>query len=389
MIKNKNVLVGVSGSIAAYKVASLVSALVKNNNKVKVIMTQSATQLVGPHTFRALTDEPVVTEMFVEANQPIKHISLTDWADLFIVAPATANIIGKCANGIADDILTTSFISCNKPILFVPAMNVKMLNHPAYLKNVQTLLSYGCKVMKTECGRLACGVTADGRFPAEEQIIKEIDMLFIKKDMLNRHVVITSGGTKEYIDNVRMITNLSSGKMGEALVKENLIRGAKVTFITANQTVLAEQERLEIINVKSAVEMFSAAKTIIADADVFISAAAVADYRVENKVNGKMKKQDKLTLNLVKNPDILAYIGKVKASDQVLVGFALEAENMLDNAKEKLTRKNLDLIVANSPDAIGSNNNKVVLIDKESTEDNFSGTKEDVARKIINRVVAF
>lgn len=389
MIKNKNVLVAVTGSIAAFKAVSLVSTLVKNDNHVKVIMTDSATKLISPHTFRSLTKEPVVTDMFSDAEQPIKHISLTDWTDIFIIAPATANIIGKCANGIADDIVSTSFLSCTKPVLFIPAMNVNMLNHLAYRKNVETLRAYGCRLMEPDSGWLACGVNAKGRFPEEDLILREIDSLFSQKDMANKHVVITSGGTKEYIDDVRLITNASSGKMGEALLRECLIRGARVTFITANSNVSGETEKLNVIHVNSALEMFSAVKTVIADTDVFISAAAVADYCVKNRVEGKLKKQDQVTLELVKNPDILEYIGQVKTSGQILVGFALEAENMIDNAMEKLSRKNLDLIVANSPLAIGSSDNDVVLIDKEGHSDNFSGSKQDLACKIIDTVVGF
>lgn len=374
MEKPKNILLGVSGGIAAYKVAELASKLTQNGYSVQVVMTASAQKLIGPATFRSLTQNPVVTELYGQEERPIPHINISEEADLCIIAPATANIIGKIANGIADDALSTTVMACTAPKIIVPSMNTNMWNNPIVQKNINRLKELGYHFIEPDYGHLACGVEGKGRYPENKVIIEKIESLLSKKKLYslkNKKVLITSGGTKEPLDPVRVITNLSSGKMGAALRQAALAAGAEVCFIEAQSV---EQLKNDI------------AKDF-KNADVLIMAAAVSDYRPKHSSNKKIKsKADLLTIELEKTEDLLAYFGKQKKG-QYLVGFCLETDNLEENALAKLKAKNLDLIVANSAKALGAETSSVLVIDKNKKTNEYTDLpKTMIAEKIIERI---
>lgn len=347
MVKKK-ILIGVTGGIAAYKACELVSLLVKQEMDVQVIMTEKARQFVAPHTFEALSDKPVWLDEFgLDQGLSVPHVQLADQADLFVIAPATANTLAKLAYGFADNILTATALVYNKKLLVAPAMNTNMYHHPAVQKNLEILKDRDVQVIDPASGRLACGAIGQGRLAPVETILSQINYhLFEPKTMAGKQVVVTAGGTREDIDPVRYISNRSSGKMGFAMAKAAKLRGADVVLISGPVN-LEPPCGVKYIQVASAREMRKSVLDHYPNADVVIKAAAVADYRAANLEQQKIKKDSNdFELRLIKNPDILKELGEQK-QQQVLVGFAAETEELLQNARVKLVKKNLDLIVAN------------------------------------------
>ncbi len=388
-MKNKCIVVGVTAGIAAYKICQLVSSLKKQGNEVHVIMTKEAEKFVTPLTFQTLSSQKVITDMFtVDYTPDVHHISLAKKADLFVVAPATANIIAKIAHGIADDMLTTTFLASTCPKMIVPAMNTNMLNNPITQDNIATCQKYGMHIMCSGAGYLACGDVGAGRLPEPEEIEDAIASL-VETDryLQGRHVVITAGATQEEIDPVRYITNHSTGKMGYALAKEARNAGAKVTLISG-KTNLPQPYGVDVVNVISAADMRECVVNNFEKADVVIMSAAVADYTPIEKADHKIKKAEgDLSIALKRTQDILLTIGKKKREDQVVIGFAMETENLLENAAKKLQEKNANYIIANSirePGAgFGVDTNIVKIISPTSVEDLGLLSKDDTAKEIL------
>ena len=388
-MKNKCIIVGVTAGIAAYKICQLVSSLKKQGNEVHVIMTKEAEKFVTPLTFQTLSNQKVITDMFtVDYTPDVHHISLAKKADLFVVAPATANIIAKLAHGLADDMLTTTFLAATCPKLIVPAMNTNMLNNPITQDNIATCQKYGMHIMCSGAGYLACGDVGVGRLPEPEEIEDAIASLIETDRYLNgRHVVITAGATQEEIDPVRYITNHSTGKMGYALAKEARNAGARVTLISG-KTNLPKPYGVEVVNVTSAADMAKSVIDNFENADVVIMSAAVADYTPIEKAEQKIKKTDgDLSIALKRTQDILLTIGQKKREDQVVIGFAMETENLLENAAKKLQEKNANYIIANSirePGAgFGVDTNIVKIISPTSVEDLGLLSKDETAKEIL------
>ncbi len=393
MLKGKKIVLGVTGGIAAYKAAELTRALIKEGAQVKVIMTKSAGEFVAPLTFQTLSGNMVYTDMFVPtAKYDMAHISLAEFADAFVIAPATGNIIGKIASGIADDLLSTTVMASDKPLLVCPAMNDRMLANPAVQENINKLKKYGYVVMESAYGELACKTQGAGRLPEIPAIVEEIDILLTSKDLRGEKILITAGPTEEPLDPVRFITNLSSGKMGYALATVANRRGAKVTLITG-PTDLPLPPVHKVVRIRTAREMHAAVLENFKQATIIIKAAAVADYRPAVLAREKIKKgNEPLALKLERNPDIIAELGKVKGN-RTLVGFAMETQNLLANAREKLERKNLDFIVANSLREEGagfqSDTNVITIIDASGkTEALPRMAKIDAAEVILDRIIA-
>jgi len=391
MLKNKKIVLGITGGIAAYKAAELTRALVKEGAQVKIIMTKSAVEFVTPLTLQTLSQNQVYTDMFVPTDQyDMAHIALAEFADVFVIAPATANIIGKIASGIGDDLLSTTIMAEAKPTLICPAMNDKMLSNPIVLENINKLRKFGYVVMDSAEGELACNTTGKGRLPDILEIVEEIKTLLTPKDFNGVKILITAGPTEEPLDPVRFITNLSSGKMGYALALASHRRGAEVTLITGPATLpLPPVEK--IIKVRTAKQMHKAVMDNYKKAKIIIKAAAVADYCPKVMAVEKIKKDKKtLFLELERNPDIIAEIGRNKGN-RVLVGFAMETQNLLANAAEKLKEKNLDLIVANDLKEEGAgfrtDTNIITIIDRAGKSESFGKmTKIEAAGEILNRV---
>lgn len=388
-MKNKCIVVGVTAGIAAYKICQLVSSLKKQGNEVHVIMTKEAEKFVTPLTFQTLSSQKVITDMFtVDYTPDVHHISLAKKADLFVVAPATANIIAKIAHGIADDMLTTTFLASTCPKMIVPAMNTNMLNNPITQDNIATCQKYGMHIMCSGAGYLACGDVGAGRLPEPKEIEDAIASL-VETDryLQGRHVVITAGATQEEIDPVRYITNHSTGKMGYALAKEARNAGAKVTLISG-KTNLPQPYGVDVVNVISAADMRECVINNFEKADVVIMSAAVADYTPIEKADHKIKKAEgDLSIALKRTQDILLTIGKKKREDQIVIGFAMETENLLENAAKKLQEKNANYIIANSirePGAgFGVDTNIVKIISPTSVEDLGLLSKDDTAKEIL------
>ena len=388
-MKNKCIVVGVTAGIAAYKICQLVSSLKKQGNEVHVIMTKEAEKLVTPLTFQTLSNQKVITDMFtVDYTPDVHHISLAKKADLFVVAPATANIIAKIAHGLADDMLTTTFLASTCPKLIVPAMNTNMLNNPITQDNIATCQKYGIHIMCSGAGYLACGDVGAGRLPEPEEIEDAIASLVETHRYLNgRHVVITAGATQEEIDPVRYITNHSTGKMGYALAKEARNAGARVTLISG-KTNLPKPYGVDVVSVTSAADMAKSVIDNFEKADVLIMSAAVADYTPIEKAEQKIKKTDgDLSIALKRTHDILLTIGQKKREDQIVIGFAMETENLLENAAKKLQEKNANYIIANSirePGAgFGVDTNIVKIISPTSVEDLGLLSKDETAKEIL------
>lgn len=344
----KNIVLGVTGSIAAYKAAEIASLLVKKGYQVQVIMTPAAAEFITPLTMQSISQHPVHVDMFNTLSQwEIEHISLAQGADLILVAPASANLIGKVASGIADNLLATTIMATGAPVVFAPAMNTGMYENPVFQHWMNFLKGMGYIFIEPDEGRLACGTSGKGRLPAPEKIVAAVEQILdVRKDLDGKHVLVTAGPTREPIDPVRFLSNHSSGKMGYALAREAEKRGAQVTLVSG-PTKFAPPEGVKVIAVKTAEEMFNAVKNLFPEADIVIKAAAVADFRPRQQAQEKIKKKRAvLSLELERTPDILSYLGEHK-DKQILVGFAAETRDVLTNAQDKLNRKNLDLIIAN------------------------------------------
>ena len=356
MLKNKTVLLGITGSIAAYKIANLASALVKQHADVHVIMTKNAVNFIHPITFETLTGNKCVTDTFDRNfTFEVEHISLAKKADVFLIAPASANVIGKLANGIADDMLTTTALACTCPMLLSPAMNTNMYKKPVVQDNLEKLAHYGYSVIQPASGYLACGDTGEGKMPEPETLLQHILMTAaFEKDLAGKKILVTAGPTQEAIDPVRYITNHSSGKMGYALAKIAAMRGADVTLISG-PTALTPPLGVKTVPIRSAKEMFDAVTAVSDQQDIVIKAAAVADYRPAQVAENKLKKKDsEMSIALERTDDILAYLGSRKKTGQFLCGFSMETENMLENSRAKLKKKNLDMIAANNVKMAGA-----------------------------------
>ena len=370
MLQNKEIIMGVTGGIAAYKTAELVRILTRRNAHVHVVMTKNAMEFVKPLTFQTLSGNSVTSDMFtLFTGSKIGHIALADIADQMVIVPATANIIGKVANGIADDFLTTMIMATTVPVLFVPSMNTKMWESSIVQGNIEKLRQNGYEFMEPASGDLACGWQGKGRLPTLEDIVEKMEDIFTDKDLTDERILVTAGPTMEFIDPVRCITNRSSGKMGYAVAKVARRRGAEVILVTGRTALPPPRMDIQIIAVTTAQEMRNAVMKHQKRCSIIIKAAAVADYRCRNENCQKIKKRngdEDITLELTRNPDILEELGKIKGN-RIVVGFAAETENLIENAREKLKRKNLDLIVANDVTkagiAFGSDNNEVVIID--------------------------
>ena len=394
MLKGKTVLLGVSGSIAAYKIASLASALKKLNADVHVLMTQNATNFINPITFETLTGNKCLVDTFDRNFQySVEHVSLAKKADVVMLAPASANVIGKIAHGIADDMLTTTIMACKCKKIVAPAMNTNMFENPIVQDNLKILEHYGYEVISPAVGYLACGDTGSGKMPEPELLLEYIlREIAREKDMTGLRVLVTAGPTQESVDPVRYITNHSTGKMGYAIAKVCMQRGAEVTLVTG-PTALAKPNFVHVVPVTTAREMFEEVTGRADEQDIIIKAAAVADYRPRYVSDEKVKKKDDdLALEMERTDDILAYLGAHKEEGQFLCGFSMETENMLENSRKKLKKKNLDMIVANSLKVegagFGGNTNVVTLITEDSEEELGKLTKEETADKILDHILA-
>ena len=390
MKDKKCVVVGVSGGVAVYKALDVISRLRKKDVEVHVIMTKSATEFVTPLSFQSLSQNMVITDMFAEPKAwEIQHISLAKKADLMLIVPATANIIGKVANGIADDMLSTTIMATKAPVVFCPAMNTNMYENPIVQRNISLLNELGYEFIEPASGRLACGDEGKGKLQDTEIIAEEtLRRLHSTKDLLGKKVVVTAGPTMVPIDPVRILTNRSSGKMGYSIAEEARDRGAEVVLISG-PTSLRKPNGIKVIDIKTNEDMFNAIKNEFEDADIVIKSAAVADYKAKNYSNEKIKKTgDDLNLIFERDRDILKTLGDMK-KNQILVGFAAESSNLKENAKGKLERKNLDYIVANDiskPETgVASDENKVTIISKSGEEVSLEKmSKREVAKNIFD-----
>ena len=393
MLTGKTVLLGVSGSIAAYKTAYLASALKKLNANVHVLMTRNATNFINPITFETLTGNKCLVDTFDRNFEfSVEHVSLAKQADVVIIAPASANVIGKLAHGIADDMLTTTVMACKCRKLIAPAMNTNMFENPVVQDNLKTLVHYGYEVISPAVGYLACGDTGAGKMPEPEVLLEHIlQEIEFEKDMQGLRVLVTAGPTQEAIDPVRYITNHTTGKMGYAIAKMASRRGAEVTLVTG-QTALSDPRFVNVVQIQSAREMFDEVTGRAAEQDIIIKAAAVADYRSKHVSNRKMKKQDgNLVIELERTDDILAYLGENRKPGQFLCGFAMETENLLENSRKKLEKKHLDMIVANSlrveGAGFGGDTNVVTLITDSEEISLGKMSKEETASHILDQIM--
>jgi phosphopantothenoylcysteine decarboxylase / phosphopantothenate---cysteine ligase len=397
-MEKKKVLLAVSGGIAAYKAATVASKLYQSGYEVKVVLTESAQKFITPLTFQTLTRQAVYTDTFDEKEPSVvSHIDIADWADIVLISPATANVIGKLANGIADDMLTTTLLATKADVLIAPAMNVNMFNHPAVKKNMETLASFGWRFIEPNEGLLACGWIGKGRLAEPEELIDSVHIYFKEKNeelslpLLGKKVMVTAGPTREELDPVRYFTNHSSGKMGYAIASAAKKLGAEVTLITG-PTSLEIPTGINVEKVISAKEMFEKAISLYADQDIVIKCAAVADYTPVTVHSNKFKKKnDTWTIELQKTDDILKALGERK-EHQILVGFAAETENLEDYAKDKLKRKNLDMVVGNDVSkegsGFGSDTNEIIMIKKDGSVRPLPIlSKEKAANEILEEVM--
>ena len=392
-LKGKTVLLGVTGSIAAYKIANLASMLKKLGCDVHVLMTRNATNFINPITFETLTGNKCLVDTFDRNFQfSVEHVSIAKLADVVLVAPASANVIGKLANGIADDMLTTTIMACRCKIIVAPAMNTNMYHNPIVQDNLDKLRRFDYEIIAPDKGYLACGDVGDGKMPAETELLEYIlREVAYEKDLAGKKVLVTAGPTMERIDPVRFISNHSSGKMGYAIAKNCMLRGADVTLVTG-KTAIEPPKFVKVVDITSAKEMFDAVVEHYAGQDIVIKAAAVADYRPKNPAEEKVKKKDgELSIELERTDDILKYLGEHK-SKQFLCGFSMETENMLENSKAKLEKKNLDMIVANNLKQAGAgfgvDTNVVTMITKDMVKELEIMSKEEVAEAIVSEILA-
>lgn len=392
-MKKKTVVLGVSGGIACYKAAALASKLTQRGYNVEVVMTKNATEFIGPHTFESLTHNRAMVDTFDRNFQShVEHVALADKADLLIVAPATANIIAKAAHGIADDMLSTTILACDCPKLAAPAMNTRMYDNPVTQDNLNALRRYGWQVIEPASGHLACGAVGKGKMPEPEDLLEAVDhAISHEKDLLGLRLLVTAGPTQEAVDPVRYLTNHSSGKMGYAIAKAAAARGAAVTLVSG-PTALKKPAFVDCVDVVTAQDMLEAVTARAGEQDVVIKAAAVADYRPTHAAENKIKKgpEQGLTLELERTGDILAWLGEHKRPGQLLCGFSMETENLVENSRKKLEKKNLDLVAANSlrqeGAGFGVSTNVLTLISREGEEPLPMLTKEEAAHRLLDKI---
>ena len=393
-MEKKHVVIGVSGGIAAYKACDLVSKLSKKDYEIKVVMTKHAQEFVKPINFESLSKHKCEVSLFDETNEdPIAHITLAKWADIMVLVPATANIIAKVVHGIADDIVSTTFLACHTKKLICPAMNVHMYENPIVQDNMKKLASYGYEIIEADEGYLACRDIGKGKLPPEHVLVDYIiRACAMDKDLAGKKVLVTAGATQESIDPVRYITNHSTGKMGYALARMAAFRGAEVTLV-AGPTNLEDPLFVDMVKVVTAEDMYEAVTSRSADMDIIIKAAAVADYRPENVSDEKIKKQDgNMAIPLTRTKDILAYLGEHKKDGQFICGFSMETEHMVENSKKKLEKKHIDMVAANNLKVEGAgfgvDTNIMTLITKEGEKELPLMSKEDVANAILDEIIA-
>jgi phosphopantothenoylcysteine decarboxylase/phosphopantothenate--cysteine ligase len=399
MLTGKTVVLGITGSIAAYKMANVASMLVKQHADVHVIMTKNATNFINPITFETLTSNKCLVDTFDRNFQfDVKHISLAKKADVFMVAPASANVIGKIAGGIADDMLTTTIMAAKCPKIISPAMNTNMLYNPIVMDNIEKLRGYGYEIIESATGYLACGDTGAGKLPPEELLVAHImKHIAREKDMSGINLLVTAGPTREAIDPVRYITNHSTGRMGYAIAEAAVLRGAKVTLVTG-PVAIKPPYFVDVVNVTSAGEMFKEVTALSNSQDIIIKAAAVADYRPLEAAENKIKKQDgDMNISLERTEDILAYLGSHRREcgenkrPQIICGFSMETENMLENSRKKLEKKNVDMIAANNLKqegaGFGVDTNILTLITKDEIKELPLMSKEDCANALLDTLM--
>ena len=392
MLQGKHIVLGVTGSIAAYKIATLASMLKKRKADVTVIMTPNATNFINPITFEELTGNKCLVDTFDRNFQhSVAHVSLARQTDVFMVAPASANVIAKAAHGIADDMLTTTLLACECPKVIAPAMNTRMYLNPIVQDNMKILQNYGMEVISPAVGYLACGDTGEGKMPEPELLLEYIIKALYPKDMKGTKVLVTAGPTQEKIDPVRYITNHSTGKMGYAIARAAMMRGAEVTLVTG-KTDLIPPMGVHTVEITSAADMAQAVKECAQEQDIIIKAAAVADYRPMHTADEKMKKtDDDMSILLERTEDILGFLGSHKREGQFLCGFSMETENMIENSRKKLEKKNLDLIVANNLKeqgaGFGTYTNVVTLLARNDTIQLPMMGKDEVADQLLTYIL--
>lgn len=393
MLKGKKIVLGITGSIAAYKSCLIIRELVKRGAEVQVVITPAGKEFITPITLSALTQKPVISDFFSQRDGTWhSHVALGLWADAMLIAPCTASTLGKMANGIADNMLITTYLSMKAPVFIAPAMDLDMYAHPTTQQNMERLKGFGNHIIEPQSGFLASGLEGKGRMEDPEKIVAVLDMFFEKKDLLGKHIMITAGPTYEKIDPVRFIGNYSSGKMGFALAEECARRGAEVTLIAGPVNVQCTMNNVQRIDVESCQQMHDAAIENFPQMDAAVLCAAVADFRPAEVAGQKIKRVGQtMDIHLVPNPDIAAELGRMKRADQVMVGFALETNDEQQNAQHKLEKKNLDFIVLNSLRNEGtcfkSDENQVSIISRDAKHDYEKKPKADVARDIIDELV--
>ena len=395
VLEGKKIILGITGSIAAYKAATLVSMLIKRKANVHVIMTQNATKFISPLTFETLSGNKVHTDTFdLSPDHKVHHITLVKDCDIFLIAPATANVIAKIVHGISDDMLTSTFIACHSLRMVCPAMNTFMYENPINQDNISLCNKYGIKVIEPASGRLACGDSGKGKMPEPEFILEEIiHEIGYKKDLKGKKILITAGPTQESLDPVRYITNHSTGKMGYAIAKVAANRGANVILVSGPVNI-PPPHHVTLINIITAKDMFEAIKKEADNCDIIIKAAAVADYRPKNYSENKIKKKEEQTsIELEKTDDILKYLGENKKGGQKLIGFSMETTNVVENSKQKLVKKNLDMIVANNLKdkgaGFGTDTNLVTFITSKETKQLPLMSKEKVGDELFNEILSW
>lgn len=395
MLKSKKIIVGVSGSIAAYKIAILTRLLVKEGAEVKIVMTEAAKEFITPLTLSTLSKNPVLSAFVKdETGQWNNHVDLGLWADMILIAPATAHTLAKCANGICDDLLTAVYLSAKCEVMFAPAMDLDMYIHPSTVSNLEKLKSYGNHIIKSGFGELASGLVGEGRMAEPEELLAILEKYFSANPVLKeKKVLITAGPTQEAIDPVRFISNHSTGKMGYAIADKLAKAGAKVTLVSGQVALKKPDSSINLVKVHSAEEMYQASQANFEESDIIILAAAVADYTPAVVADKKIKKkEDTFSIELVKTTDIAKTLGQQKRENQLMVGFALETDNEVANAKTKIQSKNLDMIVLNSLQdsgaGFGHDTNKISIINKDDTILAFDlKSKQDVAQDIVNAII--
>lgn len=392
MVAGKHIVLGVTGSIAAYKAASLASMLAKHKADVTVIMTPNATNFINPVTFESLTGNKCLVDTFDRNFEfQVEHVSLAKQTDVFLVAPASADVIAKAAHGIADDMLTTTLLACTCPKIFAPAMNTRMYQNPITQANMKTLVHYGMEVITPVSGYLACGDIGEGKMPEPDVLFEYIVKALTPKDMAGKKVLVTAGPTQEKIDPVRYISNHSSGKMGYAIARQAMMRGAEVTLVSGKVSIQPPMG-VRVVPIVSAADMAQVVKELAEEQDIIIKAAAVADYRPSVTADEKLKKKDsEMSIELERTEDILAYLGAHRREGQFLCGFSMETEHMLENSRAKLEKKNIDMIAANNLKqagaGFGTDTNVVTLLTKDETVELPMMSKEEVADRLLDQIL--